>query len=98
MKTGSQGVLTLLLCVVLAVSDGTGCFARTVIRVAPEQGMAGLVAARDSARLAPRPAAVVLAAGTYRLDRTFADGEAAKSTSEKLGSPAVVPHWGDRIV
>ena len=29
---------------------------------------------------------------------TFEDGEAAKATSEKLGSPAVVPHWGDRIV
>ena len=28
---------------------------------------------------------------------TFADGEAAKADSEKVGVPAVVPFWGDRI-
>jgi len=29
---------------------------------------------------------------------TFADGEKAKQVSEKLGSPAVVPAWGERLV
>ena len=29
---------------------------------------------------------------------TFADGDAAKADSEKVGVPAVVPFWGDRIV
>ena len=29
---------------------------------------------------------------------TFADGEEAKADSEKVGVPAVVPFWGDRIV
>lgn len=28
---------------------------------------------------------------------TFADGDAAKADSEKVGVPAVVPFWGDRI-
>ena len=95
-KTGSQGVLTLLLGVVLAVSNGIVCFAKTVIRVTPEQGMAGLIAARDSARRAPRPAAVVLAAGTYRLDRTFALG--AEDSDVRYVADGDVTISGARIV
>lgn len=56
MGKGLQSVLTFLLCIVFVVLDGIGCFAYAVIWVSPEQGMAGLVAARDLARRAPRPA------------------------------------------
>ena len=47
--------------------------ART-IRVSSAEGAAGLFAARDAVRKLPKPATVVLGAGVYRLDRTFALG------------------------